>query len=406
MVLYEAYQLQRDITAPARAIAGLATWALGEMPDSWTTSALVRQVSANFEMIERARLTHERPRFGLDEVRIGGVDTVVREEVVMTTPFSSLIHFAKEGADLQPPVLLVTALAGHFSTLLRGTARSLLPDHDVYVTDWHNARDISLEHGGFGLDDYIAQLIAYLEHIGPGAHLMAVCQPCPAALAATALMAASDHPAQPRTLILMAGPVDTRINPTKVNELAHSKPLSWFERNVICRVPMRYPGALRRVYPGFLQVSGFMSMNLDRHVRQHAELYQSLVRGDRDKAAEIESFYDEYLAVLDMPAEFYLETIDRVFQRELLAQGDMVWRGQPVEPGAIRRTALLTVEGEKDDVCGVGQTLAAQELCTSIKPSLRRHHLQPGVGHYGVFSGSRWERQIYPIVRNFILANN
>ena len=406
MVLYEAYQLQRDITAPARAMAGLATWALGEMPDNWRTNALVRQMSANFEMIERARLTHERPCFGLDQVRVRGVDKPVREEVVMTSPFSSLIHFAKDGADPQPPVLLVTALAGHFSTLLRGTARALLPDHDVYVTDWHNARDISLEHGGFGLDDYIAQLIAYLEHIGPGVHLMAVCQPCPAALAATALMAAGDHPAQPKSLILMAGPVDTRVNPTKVNELAHSKPLGWFEHNVICTVPLRYRGALRPVYPGFLQVSGFMSMNVDRHVRQHAELYASLVRGESEKAKEIEDFYDEYLAVLDIAAEFYLETIDRVFQRELLAQGNMVWRGQPVEPAAIRRTALLTVEGEKDDICGVGQTLAAQDLCTSIKPSMKRHHLQPGVGHYGVFSGTRWDRQIYPIVRNFILAHS
>jgi polyhydroxyalkanoate depolymerase len=406
MVLYQAYQKQRDLTAPARALAGLATWTLGELPDRWTNNHPVHQLAAGYEMIGRARLIHERPPFGIDEVTVGGEVMSVREETTLSTPFASLLHFAKDFTDPQPVVLLVTALAGHFSTLLRATVRSLLADCDVYVTDWHNARDVGLEHGEFGLDDYIDDIISFLEHIGPGAHLIAVCQPCPAALAATALMAAGDHPAQPKSLTLMAGPIDTRISPTKVNDLAHSKPLRWFEQNVITAVPLRYPGALRRVYPGFLQVSGFVSMNLERHVRQHVNLYNQLMCGDYEEAAEIKDFYDEYFAVLDMPAEFYLETIDRVFQRELLAQGQMTWRGQMVEPAAIRRTALLTVEGEKDDVCGVGQTLAAQELCISIKPSKKHHHLQAGVGHYGVFSGSRWENQIHPIVRNFILANN
>jgi poly(3-hydroxybutyrate) depolymerase len=404
-MLYQAYQRQRDLTAPARAFAGLAHWTLGEMPSTWTDNRLVRQMSAGYEMIERSRLTHERPSFGIDSVTIGDEEVPVHEEVAIRTPFASLLHFTKEVDTPQPRVLLVTALAGHFSTLLRATAHSLLADHDVYVTDWHNARDVGLEHGTFGLDDYIAQVISYLEFIGPGAHVVAVCQPCPATLAATAIMAASDHPAQPKSLTLMAGPVDTRVNPTKVNELAHSKPLGWFERNVIATVPLRYPGALRRVYPGFLQVTGFVSMNLERHVRQHVSLYNHLVRGDAAEAAQIADFYDEYFAVLDIAAEFYLETIDKVFQRELLAQGQLTWRGQPVEPAAIRRTALLTVEGEKDDICGVGQTLAAQALCTGIKPGKKRHHLQAGVGHYGVFSGSRWQRQIYPIVRNFILAN-
>jgi len=375
------------------------------MPDRWTDNRLVRQLAAGYEMVERSRLTHERPSFGIDHVTVGGELTPVREEIAVGTPFSSLLHFVKDVDQPQPVVLLVTALAGHFSTLLRATVRSLLPDHDVYVTDWHNARDVGLEHGSFGLDDYIAQVIDYLEYIGPGAHLLAVCQPCPAALAATSIMAAGGHPAQPKSLNLMAGPVDTRVNPTRVNQLAHAKPLEWFERNVIATVPLRYPGALRRVYPGFLQVSGFVSMNLERHIRQHVSLYNDLARGDYKEAAEIAGFYDEYFAVLDIAAEFYLETIDRVFQRELLPQGQLMWRGQLVEPAAIRRTALLTVEGEKDDVCGVGQTLAAQGLCTGIKPGKKRHHLQAGVGHYGVFSGSRWERQIYPIVRNFILAN-
>jgi poly(3-hydroxybutyrate) depolymerase len=405
-MLYEAYQAQRDLTAPVRALAGLGQWTLGGLPDAWTDNRLVRRVSAGYEMIGRARLTHTRPPFGIEHTIVGGEVTAVSEEAVLTTPFSTLLHFAKDVDVPQPRVLLIAALAGHFSTLLRSTVRSLVADHDVYVTDWHNARDVGLEHGGFGLDDYIAQVIACLEHIGPGAHLMAVCQPCPASLAAAALMAADDNPAQPKSIILMAGPVDTRVSPTEVNDLAHSKPLSWFEQNVIATVPWRYPGAGRRVYPGFLQVSAFVSMNVGRHVSAHVKLYNELMRGDYEEAARIEDFYDEYFAVLDMPAEFYLETIDAVFQRELLARGLLTWRGQPVEPAAIRRSALLTIEGEKDDVCGVGQTMAAHGLCPGIKPSKQRHHLQPGVGHYGVFSGSRWENQIYPIVRNFILANN
>jgi polyhydroxyalkanoate depolymerase len=405
-MLYQAYQAQRDLTAPARAMADLANWTLGELPARFTDNRFARRLSAGYEMVGRARLTHERPSFGIDQVEVDDQMVAVREELVVSTPFSSLLHFAKDVSEPQPKVLLVTALAGHFSTLLRSTVRSLSSGHDVYVTDWLNARDVGIEHGGFGLDDYIGQVISFLEFMGPGSHLMAVCQPCPASLAAASVMAATDNPCQPRSLILMAGPVDTRVNPTKVNELAHSKPLQWFEDNVITTVPLRYPGALRRVYPGFLQLSGFMVMNLERHVKQHIELYNHLVRGDYEEARGIEDFYDEYFAVLDMPAEFYLQTIDRVFQRELLAQGALTWRDQTVEPAAIRHTGLLTIEGEKDDVCGVGQTMAAQELCSGIRPSKKRHHLQPGVGHYGVFSGSRWESQVYPIVRNFIAAND
>jgi len=405
-MLYQAYQAQRDLTAPARALAGLASWSIDELPGRWTDNRVVRRLAAGYEMVGRARLTHDRPPFGIDRVTVGGEPTEVREEVVVSTPFSTLLHFAKDTAEPQPKVLLVSALAGHFSTLLRSTVRSLSADHDVYVTDWLNARDVGVEHGAFGLDDYIAQVIGFLEYMGPGSHLMSVCQPCPASLAAASIMAAADNPAQPRSLVLMAGPVDTRVNPTKVNDLAHSKPLRWFEQNVITTVPLRYPGALRRVYPGFLQLSGFMAMNLGRHVHQHIELYNNLVRGDYEEARVIGDFYDEYFAVLDIAAEFYLETIDRVFQRELLARGELTWRGQPVDPGAMKRTGLLTVEGEKDDVCGVGQTMAAQALCTGIRPSRKRHHLQPGVGHYGVFSGSRWESQVYPIVRNFIAAND
>lgn len=405
-MLYQAYQAQRDLTAPVRALAGLLTWSMDELPDAWTDNRMARRLSAGSEMISRSRLTHERPPFGIDHTTVAGRRFAVEEAVVSTTPFSSLLHFAAAVPGPRPTVLLVSALAGHFSTLLRSTVRSLVADHDVYVIDWLNARDVAVEHGAFGLDEYVAQVMSFLELIGPGAHLMAVCQPCPAALSAASIMAAEDNPAQPKSMVLMAGPVDTRVSPTQVNELAHSKPLSWFEQHAIATVPLRYAGATRRVYPGFLQVSGFMAMNPGRHLSQHIALYNDLVRGDDEEAREIEDFYDEYFAVLDMPAEFYLETIDRVFQRELLAQGELTWRGRPVDPGAIRRGALLTVEGEKDDVCGAGQTLAAQALCSGIKPSKKRHHLQPGVGHYGVFSGSKWETQVYPIVRNFILAND
>jgi poly(3-hydroxybutyrate) depolymerase len=406
MLLYQAYQAQRDLKAPTLALADLSKRWLSRLPRAWAASAAVRQLSAAYELLARAQLTHERPAFGVTTVQVHGRSQPVSEELVTSTPFASLLRFSTDhpGAH-QPRVLLVSALAGHFSTLLRNTVRSLVADHEVYVIDWHNARDVPVADGRFGLDEYIDHVISFLERLGPGTHVMAVCQPCPATLAATALMAAAGNPARPRSVTLMAGPVDTRVNPTKVNELAHSKPLSWFERNVIAAVPYRYLGGGRRVYPGFLQVSAFVSLNLPRHISQHVTLYDHLMRGDDREARVIKDFYDEYFAVLDLPAEFYLETVDAVFQRDLLPRGELMWRGQKVEPAAISKTGLLTVEGEKDDICGVGQTLAAHDLCTGVKPAKKLHHLQAGVGHYGVFSGSRWEQQIYPVVRAFIQAN-
>jgi poly(3-hydroxybutyrate) depolymerase len=289
---------------------------------------------------------------------------------------------------------------------LRNTVKTLLPEHDVYITDWHNARDAPLSAGRFGFDDYVEHLITFLEVIGPGAHVVAVCQPCVATLVAAAVMAQTNNPAQPRSMTLMAGPIDCRVNPTKVNELATSKPMSWFEQNLIASVPLRYPGARRKVYPGFVQLAAFMSMNIDRHVKAHKELYDNLVAGDVAKAAQTKAFYDEYFAVLDLAAEFYLETVKIVFQDYSLAKGELKFRGELVEPRAIKKTALFTVEGEKDDICAVGQTLAAQELCSSIRPYRKRHHMQPGVGHYGVFSGKKWEGQIYPLLKNMILASD
>jgi polyhydroxyalkanoate depolymerase len=303
-------------------------------------------------------------------------------------------------------VLLIAPLSGHFATLLRATVRTMLAEHDVYITDWHNARDVSVAEGRFGFDEYIGHIVRFLETMGPGAHLVAVCQPCVAALVAAAVMAQADNPAQPRSMTLMAGPIDTRVNPTKVNDLAKSKPMEWFEKNLIATVPHRYAGGGRRVYPGFVQLAAFMSMNIERHLKAHQELYENLARGEEAKAAATKAFYDEYFAVLDLTAEFYLETVKLVFQEHALPLGALTYKDQKVEPAAIRRTMLFTVEGEKDDICAVGQTLAAHDLCTSLRPYRKRHHMQAGVGHYGVFSGRTWQNQIYPMVKNVILQSD
>ena len=398
-MLYRAYQTSVDLMSPSRLAAqylGSSLW------QENTNRSALRRLSAVMEVYSRMRLTHTRPPYGIRSVTLGGEEVEVHEEVVLSAPFGTLLHFRKNTPLVHPPVLLAAPLSGHFATLLRETVRTLLRDHDVYLTDWHNARDVSLWHGGFGLDDYTLQIIAFLEAIGPGVHMVAVCQPCVAALAATALMAEDDNPSAPRSLTLMAGPVDCRINPTAVNKLANDRPIDWFERNLISRVPWPHAGCMRRVYPGFLQLAAFMSMNPERHKQQFRKLFEHLVEGELDKAAVIRDFYDEYLAVNDLPAEFYLETVERVFQTYDLARGVLTVGERKVDPAAIRRTALLTVEGERDDICAIGQTVAAQDLCPSVRPYLKIHHLQAGVGHYGVFSGSKWNTQIYPRVRETI----
>jgi polyhydroxyalkanoate depolymerase len=391
---------------PLRAMAGATDALLARLKVKGRAGGL----AAAYEMLAQTTLTHSRPSFGIECTVIGGRTFPVREEAACTTPFGTLVHFAKEVAEAQPRVLLVAPLSGHFATLLRNTIETLLPEHDVYVTDWHNARDAALSEGRFGLDEYVDHIIKFLEAMtpatGPRAHVIAVCQSCVQALAAAALLAEDASPLQPASLTLMAGPVDARVNPTKVNELAVSKPIGWFQRNLIATVPARYPGAGRRVYPGFVQLAAFMSMNIDRHVKAHIEMYRMLAEGDREKAGVLKAFYDEYFAVLDLAAEFYLETVQRVFQEYHLARGVLEWHGRRVDPRAIRRTALLTVEGANDDICAVGQTVAAHDLCSGLRPYLKRHHLQAGVGHYGVFSGRRWSSQIYPILRNTILASS
>ena len=404
--MYPAYQWQEDIASAWQALARVNEAALDTLPDFWQALPWVRLMHAGDAMVARSGLTHERPAFGIDHVTIDGAEVDVDVSIADPTPFGNLLSFSIDRQERAPRVLLVAPLSGHFSTLLRDTVQTLLTDHDVYLTDWANARNVGLVEGGFGFDDYVDLLMRWLRRLGPGTHLMAVCQPCVAAVAATALLAADGDPATPPTLTLMAGPIDARINPTKVNEFATGERLSWFENNFITTVPGRYRGAGRRVFPGFLQVGAFMSMNLDRHVEAHRRMFFALLEGDHESFASSATFYDEYFAVLDLPAEFYLETVDRVFQRFELALGTLRWRGRLVEPAAITKTALLTVEGERDDICAVGQTMAAHDLCANISPRRKRHHLQTGVGHYGVFSGSRWQTSIYPAIRNFVLAHD
>ena len=405
VMLYQAYQAHSDVMAPVRMLAVSALKAIGQPLSDASGTASLRNLTAAYELIARAGLTHVRPAFGIDHIKVGNRDVQVREELAEVTPFGTLLHFKKDIEQAQPPVMLVAPLSGHFATLLRATVRTMLPEHDVYITDWHNARDVPREEGQFGFDDYIAHLIHFLEVIGPGAHIVAVCQPCVAALIAVAVMAQAGNAAQPRSMTLMAGPIDPRVNPTKVNKLAESKPMEWFEQNLIATVPMRYAGAFRRVYPGFVQLAAFMSMNIDRHLKAHRDLYDNLVKGEIEKAQATRKFYDEYFAVLDLTAEFYLETVRLVFQEFALAQGLIDFRGRRVDPRAIRRTMLFTVEGERDDICAVGQTAAAHDLCTGLRPYMKRHHMQAGVGHYGVFSGKAWENQIFPILKNVILAS-
>jgi poly(3-hydroxybutyrate) depolymerase len=394
-MLYQAYQLQSDLASPLRLMAQQLAASL------WfqrTEKSAIRSVAAASDVLSRMRLTHTRPPYAISDVT---------EVPILKRPFGTLLHFRKNGpaAETRPRVLLVAPLSGHFATLLRETARTLLQDHDVFITDWHNARDVALHHGAFSLDDYIDYMMQFIAAMGPDTHVIAVCQPCVAALAATALMAEDKHEAQPRSLTLMAGPVDCRVNPTEVNRLAISKPIEWFAQNLVSHVPLPHAGFGRRVYPGFLQLTAFMSMNPERHKASFRQMYEHLLEGRSEEAKLIQDFYEEYLAVNDLPAEFYLETVEKVFQTYDLARGELMYRGRRVDTTAIRRTALMTVEGERDDICAVGQTVAAQDLCPNVRPYLKTHHIQTGVGHYGVFSGRKWNQQIYPRVREHIHAS-
>ena len=384
-------------------MAGLWAEAAAQVPED-RRPATTRLSAAMASVFAGAVVTQKRPPFGIETTDIDGHKVAVTEQAMMATPFATLLRFAKEGAPTQPKVLLVAPMSGHFATLLRATVITMLPDCDVYITDWHNARDVPVSAGVFGFDDYVDHLIEFLEFLGPPVHIVAVCQPAVAALVATAVMAAAKNKATPATMTLMAGPIDTRMSPTRVNLMAQQRSMADYEKQMIARVPPRYIGRGRRVYPGFLQLTSFMAMNADRHINAHMAQLRRVFAGDTEGAAAHRKFYDEYFAVADLPAEFYLETVERVFKTYELPRGKMMHRGVRVEPKAIRRTALLVVEGERDDICGVGQTMAALELCSGIPTTRKTYHLQTGAGHYGVFSGRAWANQIYPKLRAMISA--
>jgi poly(3-hydroxybutyrate) depolymerase len=408
--MYEAYQAHADWMWPLRTFAKNTLPLLRNGPHAgWGDSDPQRRFAALLQLIKLGEVTHHRPPFGLSSAVVKGEPVAIEEEAAHVTPFATLLHFRKvlpPGTPAQPRVLVVAPMSGHFATLLRDTVETMLPHHDVYITDWHNARDVPLASGRFGLDEYTEHLMVFLRVIGPGAHLMAICQPCVAALSAVALMSEDGDPATPASLTLMAGPIDCRISPTEVNKLAMTRGIDWFEQNLVSRVPWRFKGGGRRVYPGFMQLTAFMAMNQERHIEAFKEYYANLAADPDEeklqKAEHTRRFYEEYFAVADLPAEFYLETVSLVFQEYALPQGRLKFRGRNINPAAIRRTALLTVEGERDDICSTGQTLAAQDLCTNLRPYMRTHYVQAGVGHYGVFSGRRWRSQIYPVVRDVI----
>jgi polyhydroxyalkanoate depolymerase len=402
-MLYDFYQAAADISEVFRSFAANSEKLFKAWPDGPLSPA--RQAAAFCEAIALSGFTHDRPPYDIADVEVGGETIPVHSDVVLSTPFCDLLRFRKATSVDEPKVLLVAPMSGHFATLLRGTARTLLRDHEVFLTDWINPREIPASAGAFALDDYTQHLIDFIKHMGPDTHIVAVCQPAVSALAATTVMAQHMNNHQPKSLTLMAGPIDTRVAPTKVNELAMQRPLKWFEDNMISIVPSRLKGGGRRVYPGFVQLTAFMSMNAERHFKSFLDMIKHRIEGRHDKAEAIHEFYKEYFAVMDLSADFYLETIAQVFQEAALPLGKMKFKGERIDPRAIRKTFLLTVEGEKDDICAVGQTLAAQDLCGGLRPYMKAHHMQAGVGHYGVFNGKRWETQIYPVVRNHIHAS-
>ncbi len=392
---------------PARAVSDATRLLFKNPANPLTYTPFGRAMAASAELFERTTRRYGKPAFDLPTTLVGGQRVAVMERVVWERPFCRLLHFERAlspGQITGPKVLIVAPMSGHYATLLRGTVEAFLPGHEVYITDWIDARMVPLTTAGFDLDDYIDYLIAMFQMLGPDTHVMAVCQPAVPVIAAVARMEAENDPSAPRSMTLMGGPIDTRRAPTAVNNVAQERGIDWFRRNCVVRVPLVYPGALREVYPGFMQLSGFMAMNLDRHISAHQEMYQHLVKGDGDSAEKHREFYDEYMAVMDLTAEFYLQTVDKVFCKHQLPKGEMMHRDKPVDLKAIRRVALMTVEGENDDISGVGQTEAAQDLCVNIPQSRRVHHLQLGVGHYGVFNGSRFRSEIAPRIADFMLS--
>ncbi len=406
-MLYQLYDMQRAALKPMRLWAETLQTVFRHpfMPTAY--SGFGRSMAAAAELFERSTRRFGKPDFQLDETEIDGRRVAVGERVVAERPFCRLLHFSRAVPPRRDPrVLLVAPMSGHHATLLRGTVEALLPEHDVFITDWTCASQVPLTAGAFDLDTHIAYLLEFLELLGPDIHVVAVCQPAVPALAAVSLLAQDDSRAQPKSLTLIGGPIDVTAAPTLPSRLAQMHSLDWYERTVITSVPVWYPGGLRRVFPGFIQLSGFMSMHLEHHIGAHLSLFNHLVEGDGDSVAAHKRFYDDYLSVMDLPAEFYLQTVATVFQRHDLPRGQMRWHGQAIEPAAIRRTALMTIEGERDDISAPGQTRAAHALCPNIPARRRRHHLQPGVGHFGLFNGRRWREDVMPELRAFIRSVN
>ena len=402
-MLYNAYELQRSWLASAGAWASLGSEWVTHPANPLAAFGLGPTVASAFDVFAHAAAPRGKPAFGIETVSVGGREHAVAEAIVRHKPFGNLLRFSHEGLpDDAPKLLIVAPMSGHFATLLRGTVARILERSVVYITDWADAKQVPIEAGRFDLDDYIEYLIDFLEFIGPGTHMMAVCQPSVPALAATALMGAAEHPCRPSTLTLMGGPIDTREAPTSVNDVAVQNPLSWFTNNVIATVPLMHPGAGRRVYPGFLQLAGFMSMNLKTHLMSHWQMYKHLVAGDGESADATKAFYEEYRSVADMTAEFYLQTIEHVFQRHSLPKGELMHRGTRIDLAAIRDTALLAIEGERDDISGLGQTRAALTLATGLAESRKRYFLAEQVGHYGIFNGSKWRKLIAPVVEDWM----
>jgi poly(3-hydroxybutyrate) depolymerase len=408
-MLYYLYELNHAAVAPWRAAANFGRFFWKNPGNPLSGTYIARSMAASLDVFERVTRRYGKPEFGITQTRISGTEYRVSEEVVWERPFCRLLHFRLEAGGKALPakrekVLIVAPMSGHYATLLRGTVAAMLPHADVHITDWADARQVELSKGPFDLDDYIDYLLEMIRHLGPGSHIMAVCQPSVPVLAAVSLMNANNDPDTPASMVLMGGPIDTRRNPTAVNKLAVERGIDWFKRNVIVPVPMPHPGYMREVYPGFLQLTGFMTMNLDRHIDAHRDLFWHLVQGDGDSADKHDEFYDEYLSVMDLTAEFYLQTVEKVFIEHAFARGVFSHRNTPVNPALITRTALMTVEGERDDISGVGQTEAAHDLCSALPPDMRLHHLQPRVGHYGVFNGSRFRDEIAPKIVGFINA--
>ena len=408
-MLYDAYEVQRSLLTSASKLAGLGAGWLSNPSNPFGYSSMGPLVAAGLEVFAHASAPRGKPEFGIEQVPVGKKLVQVDEDIALRKAFGQLKHFRKVDAEAGEPLLIVAPMSGHYATLLRGTVARMLPKHDVFITDWRDAKLVPVSEGSFDLDDYIDYLIEFSQAVheltGKRPHMLAVCQPAVPAYAATAIMNADKHPARPKSLTMMGGPIDTRKAPTAVNTLATQRPHAWFQQNVIATVPMIYAGAGRKVYPGFLQLAGFMTMNLGSHLISHWEMFKHLVVGDDESADATRSFYDEYLSVCDMTAEFYLQTVDAVFQRHLLPKGELEHRGRKVDPKAIKDTPLLAIEGERDDISGIGQTKAALDLATGLAASKKQYHLAKDVGHYGIFNGRKWREKIAPAVEKFVAAN-